>query len=104
MTAVEFLTDKGYIMYPKIVEWPYIKNNTWQQTIRNDRVCENNNKLFINVRETQFEDWNENYSIEIVAEFNGLLWTLNSYSLTSKDLMDRHDEIVETLVKLFNTI
>lgn len=106
MNIEKFLIDKGYKCYPQIVKWPYIKNNLWQKEVESKRVCECNNRLHLNIREYEIEnEYNiETYTIEIVAEYNGMWWTLNSYSLSKESLIERHDEIHDTLIRLFNEI
>lgn len=108
MTTEQFFEQKGYKCYPQVCDWPVIVNNVWQKRIDNERVCETNDKLFINIKEWQMEEYKDNpppkYTIEIVAEYNKLWWQLGCYSLSEQELIEKHDEIVEILIKLFNTI
>jgi hypothetical protein len=109
----DFIISKQYRCYPENVKWPYEYKNLYQRRVQEDTetnvVCETNDRLHINIIETKFVDRPEqintpSYSMEIVAELNGIWWALNSYALSGNDLVVRFDELEKTLIKLFNTI
>jgi len=108
MIIENFLKNEGYKLYPQLVEYPYTKRNLWQKQISNERVCETNEKLFINVLQYQFEEYteveHEKFEVYIVAEFHEKWWDIKCYSLSQEEIIYDLHSLESTLIKMFNTI
>lgn len=95
---MKILVDNGY----KKCSGDYNGATLWQKRVDSERVCETNERLFINVWE--YSEFTHSFEVEITAEYKAKWWVLKVYSLGEEQLTNELQDIEQTLIKLFNAI
>ena len=98
------LIDYGFKEYEQRFEWPITKKELFQRRFTNQRVCERNGNIFINVLAVAIKDEAPTFEISLTAEHNSVWWDLKAYGLSEEELDQKLPIIEATLVNLFNQI
>lgn len=96
------IEEKGYKLYPQNKEGYWTVHNLYQKRVDHDKVCETNEKLFINIYEYKAsENGPMTYEMGIKAESNGLWWDLKVYGVSEERLETEFNTLEQKLIELW---
>jgi len=107
MEANKLLLEAGYKNWKtEPIEFE-IQTKHYQRRVgsnETEAVCECNDRLHINISQTQHRDYPESYEMNIRAERNSRWCDLKLYSLSKEDIEANLGTMEKMLIKMFNAL